>query len=192
MEQHCLAVSQLSGWIRTGKLEEARSPTKNNSIHCFVSTSLGKSGANVCIISTRFAPPSVANSPLLAPGVKISCCWCLHHRAHFSTSSTELDEISRWFEFFQPALCQSSVCSRPETADEGGSDLATPLCIETLPVDRCPRVLCQLGCGRRRDWGPGGWCRRCRRRPPSWKSTGTIGRGPLPRISSPLLPVGKT
>ena len=59
------------------------------------------------------------------------------------------------------------------------------------PAGRCPRVLCQLGCDRRRDSVPGGWSQRCQPPLPLWKSTGTIGREPLPRISSPLWPGGK-
>ena len=50
---------------------------------------------------------------------------------------------------------------------------------------RCRTAPCRWGCGRRRGWGPGGWCPPCPPPPPSWRSTGTGGPAPSPRTSSP-------
>ena len=44
---------------------------------------------------------------------------------------------------------------------------------------------CRWGPGRRRGWGPAGWCRPCPPAPPPWRSTGTAGPAPSPRTSSP-------
>ena len=58
----------------------------------------------------------------------------------------------------------------------------------SVPRCRWLKAPCRSACGRRRGWGPGGWCPPCRPPPPSWRSRGRGGLAPSPHTSSPPSP----